>query len=123
MVMFEVVRNGTNRLDINFGGKLGKDEMKVALDELFNSGKDIENGRMLYRIDDFELPTLGAMGVEFSRLPEAFRFIKKFDRAAVLVDKKWVKKASEIEGALIPGLKIKAFDLDQEPEAEAWLAS
>ncbi len=123
MVMFEVVRSGTNRLDINFGGKLGKDEMNVALDELFSSGKDIEHGRMLYRIDDFELPTLGAMGVEFSRLPEAFRFIKKFDRAAVLVDKKWVIKASEIEGALIPGLKIKAFDLDQESEAEAWLAS
>ena len=121
--MFEVVRSDTNRLDINFGGKFGKDEMKVALDELFSSGKDIEHGRMLYRIDDFELPTLGAMGVEFSRLPEAFRFIKKFDRAAVLVDKKWVKKASEIEGALIPGLKIKAFDLDQESEAEAWLAS
>ncbi len=121
--MFEVVRNGENRIDIEFGGKLGKDEMRVALDELFSSARDIEHGKMLYRITDFEIPTLGAMGVEFSRLPEAYKFIKKFDRAAVLVDKKWVKKASEIEGALIPGLKIKAFDLDEEDEAETWLAS
>ena len=121
--MFEIVRKSSNRLDIDFGGKLGSDEMKVALDELFSSAKDIEHGRMLYRVRDFDLPTLGAIGVELSRLPEAFRFIRKFDRAAVLVDKDWVKKASQIEGALIPGLKIKAFDLDEEEEAENWLAS
>lgn len=34
-----------------------------------------------------------------------------------------ILKISEIEGALIPGLKIKAFDLDDEDEAEAWLAN
>ena len=28
----------------------------------------------------------------------------------------------EIEGALIPGLKIKAFDLGEADEAERWLA-
>ncbi len=119
--MFEVVKSGENRLDIEFGGKLDKDEMKVALNELFESGKDIVNGKMMYRISDFNIPTLGAMGVELAHLPEALKFIRKFDRAAVLVDKQWVKKASEIEGALIPGLKIKAFDLDEEYKAEAWL--
>jgi hypothetical protein len=121
--MFEVVKKSANRLDVNFGRKLGKGEMKVALDELFSSAKDIKHGRMLYRIKDYDLPTLGAIGVELSRLPEAFRFIRKFDRAAVLVNKKWIQKASEIEGALIPGLKIKAFDMDEETEAEKWLES
>jgi len=120
--MFKVVKNGVNRIDIDFSGKLNSDAMKVALDELTSSAKDIEHGRMLYRIRDFDLPTLGAIGVELSRLPEVFRFIRKFDRAAVLTNKNWVKKASEIEGALIPGLEIKAFDLDEEAEAENWLA-
>ncbi len=119
--MFKVVKNGANRIDIDFGGKLDSNEMKAALDELFSSGTDIKHGRMLYRVKDFDLPTLGAIGVELSRLPEAFRFIRKFDRAAVLVNEKWLKKASEIEGALIPGLEIKAFDLDEETEAENWL--
>ncbi len=121
--MFKVVRNGPNRIDMDFGGKLNSDEMKVALDELFNSAKDLEHGRMLCRVMDYDLPTLGAIGVELSRLPEAFRFIRKIDRAAVLANKNWVKKASEIEGALIPGLEIKAFDLDEEAKAEKWLAS
>jgi len=121
--MFKVVRNGANRIDIEFSGKLNSDEMKVALDELFSNAKDIEHGQMLFRVGDFAFPTLGAIAVELSRLPEAFRFIRKFDRGAVIANKNWVKKASEIEGALIPGLEVKAFDLDEEAEAENWLAS
>lgn len=119
--MFRVIRNGPNRIDIEFSGKLDSNDMKVALDELINEAEGIEHGRMLYRIENFKLPTLGALGVELSRLPELFRLIAKFDRVAVLADRGWVQTTSEIEGALIPGLEIKAFNLDHEAEAETWL--
>lgn len=121
--MFEVIQNGTNRLDIKLSGKLDSETMTTALDELVSKSKDIKNGKMLYVISDFQLPTLGAIGIEFSRLPSMFGFIKKFNRAAVLTDKTWLKKASEFEGALIPGLEIKAFNLDQKEEAENWLSN
>ncbi len=120
--MFTVTPNGLNRVDIELGGKLDSDAMKVALDDLAEKTKDITHGRMLYRVNDFKLPTLGAIAVELSRLPKLFSLICKFDRVAVLADKNWVRKVSEIEGALIPGLDIKSFELDQEAEAEAWLA-
>ena len=48
--------------------------------------------------------------------------MKKFDRAAVLTDKTWLKTASELEGLFFPGLVIKAFDRDQKAEAEEWLS-
>jgi len=121
--MFKVMPNGKNRIDIELSGKLDAEDMKLALDELVSKSENIENGRMLYEIIDFHLPSLGAIGVEFSRLPEMFGLIKKFDRAAVLTDKTWLKKASEFEGALFPGLEIKAFNRDQKAEAEDWLSS
>lgn len=120
--MFKVIPNGTNRLDLEFGGKLDSEDMKEALDELISKSHGIESGRLLYRIGDFEFPTFGALVVELSRLPELLKLMKKFDRAAVLTDKKWVQNVSEFEGMLIPGLEIKAFDFDAEEEAEAWLA-
>ncbi|MCD6268644.1 MAG: STAS/SEC14 domain-containing protein [Deltaproteobacteria bacterium] len=120
--MFKVTLNGANRLDIELSGKLDADEMKIALDELVDKSKNIENGRMLYEIIDFHLPSLGAIGVELSRLPELFGLIKRFDRVAVLTDKTWLKKASELEGMLYPSLEIKAFDRNQKVAAEAWLA-
>ena len=121
--MFKVIPNGINRLDIELSGKLNTEEMKIALDELESKSKDIENGKMLYEIIDFHIPSLGAIAVEFSRLPSMFGLMKKFDRAAVLTDKTWIKKASEFEGHFFPGLEIKAFDRGQKEEAEAWLSS
>ena len=121
--MFKVIQNGMNRLDIEMSGKLDADEMKIALDELVSKSKNIENGKMLYEVIDFHLPSLAAIGIEFSRLPLMFGLMKKFDRVAVLTDKAWLKKISELEGAFYPGLEIKAFSIDQKAEAEAWLSS
>jgi len=120
--MFKITPNGPNRIDIEFSGKLDSDEMKTALDELVAGAREIENGRMLYRVGDFALPTIGAMVIEFWRLPSMLGLIRRFDRCAVLADQKWLKTISEIEGALIPGVEIKGFGLDEEAAAEAWLA-
>ena len=120
--MFKVNKKGPNRLDIQLSGKLDAEEMKTALDELVRKSEGIENGNMLYEIIDFHLPSLGAIVIEFSRLPAMFGLMTKFSRAAVLTDKTWLKKVSEFEGALFPGLEIKAFDRVQRAEAEAWLS-
>jgi hypothetical protein len=103
-------------------GKLNTDEMKVVLDELVRKSEDIANGVMLYDVIDYHLPSLGAIGIELSRLPAMLGLMKKFHRAAVLSDKTWLKNVSELEGALFPGLEIKAFDREQREEAEAWLS-
>ncbi|WP_455219669.1 STAS/SEC14 domain-containing protein [Kaarinaea lacus] len=121
--MFKVIRSGENRLDIEMSGKLDADGMKLALDELVNQSKNIKNGKMLYDVIDFHLPSLSAIGIEFSRLPSMLGFMKKFDRAAVLTDKVWLQKVSELEGVLYPGLEIRAFTREQKAEAEAWLSS
>ncbi|HOP46100.1 MAG TPA: STAS/SEC14 domain-containing protein [Desulfobacteraceae bacterium] len=120
--MFKITKNGVNRLDIEFGGKINAEEMKIALDELISKSKDIEKGKMLYDIVDYHLPSLKAIAIEFSRLPAMLGFLKKFDRAVILSDKTWLKKIGELEGALFPGLEIKSFSRDQKAEAEAWLS-
>lgn len=121
--MFKIIPIGTDRLDIEMSGKLDAEEMKIALDDLVTMSENIDNGKMLYDVIDFHIPSLAAIGIEFSRLPSMFGLLKKFDRAAVLTDKTWLKKVSELEGALFPGLEIKAFNRDNKAEAEAWLSS
>ena len=119
--MFHVSRIGDSRIDIDFSGKLDRSEMRFALDELLRKSEGIGHGRLLLRIGEFDLPTLGAMGVELSRIPQLFRFIRRFDYCAVVCGKDWVRRASEIEGALFPGLTIRAFDEPQSTEAHLWL--
>lgn len=121
--MFKVILNGADRLDVVMSGKLNAEEMRIALDELVSKSRDIRKGTILYDVVDFHLPSLRAIAIEFSRLPSMLGFLKKFDRAAVLTDKTWLKKVSEFEGVLFPGLEIRAFGRDQKTKAEAWLVS
>lgn len=118
--MFTVTRTSANRLDITLGGKLDSDAMTVALDELQVAAEGIENGRMLYRIDRFELPTLGAIAVEFSRMPALLKLVRRFERCAVVADQAWLRTVGEWEGMLFPGLEIRGFE--SVDAAEAWLA-
>jgi len=121
--MFKVTRTSENRLDLEMSGKLNSQDVKIALDELVSKSKNIENGKMLYDVIDFRLPSIGAIAIEFSLLPTVFGLLKNFDRTAILTDKLWLKKLSELEGLLYPGLQIKAYNRNQRAEAEAWLAS
>ena len=121
--MIKIERVSENRLDIEMSGKLDSEGMAIVLDELVEKSEGIENGKMLYDVIEYKLPTIGAITLEFKRLPKMFDFIKRFRRAAVLSDKTWLKTISELEGKLIPGLEIKAFDREQRAAAEQWLES
>lgn len=61
--MLKISKPGPNRVDVEFSGNLGAEAMKAGLDELISLSGDVENGRMLYRIGGFRLPTLGALGI------------------------------------------------------------
>jgi hypothetical protein len=120
--MLRITRPAPNRLDLELDGALDSAAMRAALDSFADHAVGIEHGRMLYRIVDFDLPSLGAIGVEVTRLPQLLSLVRRFDKAAVLTDTRWVGKVSELEGRLFPGLRIKAFDPGQVAQAEAWLA-
>jgi len=119
--MFKVTRVSPIRIDIESSGKLDGEEMNEALDGLIRETEGLEHGQMLFRVGEFALPTFAGMKVEFSRLPSMLGFVRKFRRCAVLADQAWLKTISELEGALIPGVDIKGFRLDQQATAEAWL--
>lgn len=118
-----VERSGKNRLDIVMTGRIDSDAMSEILQQLIDKSEGIKNGKMMFDIVDYQLPTLGAIMVELSRLPAMLSFIRKFDSAAVLADETWIRKISEWEGHILPWLTIKSFHRDQKAEAEIWLAS
>lgn len=120
--MLTVTKISSNRVDIELNGILDAETMASGLDELIETSEGITNGRMLYRIPEFSMPTVSAFAVELQRLPKLFGLLGKYDRCAVLSDAAWLRTAAEIEGALIPGIKIKSFELHETAAAEAWLA-
>ena len=119
--MFKVTAHSLNRIDLEISGKLDSEQMTEGLDGLIEKSTGFQNGKMLYRISNFEFPAFSALAVKIPRIPQLFKLISRFDKVAVVADKNWVKRVSETEGALIPGIAIRAFDLDQQSLAEEWL--
>ena len=119
--MLKITKPNKDRVDISLNGGLDAEEMRQGLDDLIAKSEGVENGKMLYTISLFAIPTFAALGVELSRLPKLFGLLGRFDKCAVLSDVGWLRTAAEIEGALFPGIEIKAFDLDEADKAEAWL--
>jgi len=109
--MLSVSKPSANRVDIELTGALDAEAMRSALDQLIEKSEGITQGKMLYKIFDFEMPTLGAMAVELYRMPKLFRLISKFDKCAVLSDTAWIRSAAEIEGAVFRSLEIRSFAL------------
>lgn len=121
--MLTVARTADDRLDIELTGMLDADMMALALDDLVEKSEGIEHGKMMYSIPEFEMPTAGALAIELTRLPGLFGLLQKFDRCAVLSNRTWLRTMAEIEGVMIPGLEIKAFEYKDAEAAEAWLES
>lgn len=120
--MLTITKSSPNRVDIDLNGGLDAEIMTAGLDDLIAKSEGVQQGRMLYRITDFAMPSLGALAVELTRLPKLFGLLSKFDRCAVLSDAAWLRKAAEIEGAIFPGIDIKGFEMSEVDAAEAWLA-
>ena len=120
--MLTVRKPAPNRIDLTLDGKLDTDDMVAGLDALVAALEGVEHGVMLYRIRNFTMPTLGAISAEMMNLPAIWGMVSRLDRCAVISDTGWIRTAAEIEGAVIPGLAIKAFPPEEVAEAEAWLA-
>lgn len=121
--MFIVTHPKPNRVDIELSAMLDSNMMSAGLDALIDAAKDIEHGKIMYKIPSFSMPTGGAIATEMMRLPDLFRAIRHFDRCAVVSDYDWIRVAASVEGALMPGLTIKTFPFNEEQEAENWLAT
>lgn len=121
--MLTVAKPGENRIDLDLNGEIDADQMQQGLDDLLSLSEGMQNGKMSYTVTEFALPTIGALMVELSRIPQIFRLLGRFDKCAVLSDAGWVRSAAEIEGKLFPGIEIKGFDLNEVAAAEAWLAA
>jgi hypothetical protein len=121
MRMISIDRTTDHRLDIAFRGSIDADGMRALIDELQAKSLGIEDGTMLYTVGDFDFPSFGAIGVELSRIPALFRIMRRFRKVALVADEAWVRAVGRIEGALIPGLELRAFAPEERAQAESWL--
>jgi len=119
--MLNITKPKPDQIDISIAGKIEADEMRAGLDQLLAFTEGMTGGKMLYKIDDFDLLSMGALAVEMRYLPKLFGLLKHIDRVALLSNTEWVKKAARVEGTIFPGLTIETYILHEVSVAQTWL--
>jgi hypothetical protein len=119
--MFDLKKDPKGFVRLNIGGKIDEAEMRSGLDAFLAILPSSGKADFLYTIDDFEFPALAAIAAEFGYMPRLFAAIPRIGKIALVADAGWLRTAGEMEGALIPGLTIKAFEPKDADKAEAWL--
>ena len=62
-----------------------------------------------------------AIAEEMRHIPLLFRMIRQIDRVAIVADEAWVRIASRIESALIPGVHYEVYPREEAAHAREWL--
>ena len=112
---------GFHRLTIR--GRIEEAQMRDGLDDFLAVVESAPKTDFLYTITDFQLPEFQALLVAFGYIPRLLMSLPKIGKVAVVADAAWLRKAAEIEGAVIPGLTIETFALDEAEQAEDWLTA
>lgn len=116
--MFTIV-NGlpANILGIVVSGKTTEKDYAL-LNPLLEKHK-MERGsiKLFFEIDDFDYTVKAA----WEDLKTGLHYWRDIKAVAMVSDKKWLEKTVEAFGAIIPGMDIKGFPLEERAGALAWL--
>lgn len=58
---------------------------------------------------------------QFRNVGQVLRRAHEIERCAVITDSTWIRNSAKVEGAVIPGLELMAFSLEETDTAEKWL--
>lgn len=119
--MITVSPVSTTRVDIALSGDITRSDMEALLTDLDKLTATMDKGHMLFQVNDFHWPSLGAITFELTHLRAFFKAYKHFERIAVICEKGWIRNVSEWEGHLLPWVDIAAFVPDEKELAEHWL--
>ena len=122
-MIFTVDDEGGGLLRVIVAGRIDAAAMETGLARFLEIAGRHERIDCLYLIEDLEMPTMGAIGVEFRHFGRLLSLVPKMRRCALLSNQAWVRNAARAEGALIPGLTMRIFDSGDEAGARAWLTA
>jgi hypothetical protein len=76
-------------------------------------------------VDVLDMEAAGVIGVREALLQDlkfAFPNLGKFNKEAVVSDKKWIETIAVISNRLFPNIEIRHFSFEQTAEAKKWVA-
>lgn len=117
--MIAIHRPAPRRLDVVVRGTLDEDAVRGGADELRDA---LEEGTaLLLDLREFDGMTVGGLARDLAESLHLVGRLARCRRIALVAAERWLRAAGRVDGALLPGVEVRAFDVDGIDEARAWL--
>ncbi|HLR25578.1 MAG TPA: STAS/SEC14 domain-containing protein [Fodinibius sp.] len=107
-----------NVVGIRVDGKISGQEFDAVAALLEKKMKDHSKVRIYAELAPWK-------GITLEALMKDLRFglsnWKRFDKEAVVTEKKWIKRWAEIGDKMIGSIEVKAFPFEKKEEAKQWI--
>jgi hypothetical protein len=119
--MLDFIDSTADALALRLSGKINGadlDALMDRLDERMAQTGDVHLFVETHEIDGIEIASLPSY---FARAMPLFGKLGRFGRIAVVADQAWVRIATRLESALLPGISYRTFLPEERDEALAWV--
>lgn len=119
MVSF-IEMDATNVVGIRVNGKIEDQEFDAVIALLEKKMQHNARVRIYIEMESFKGFSPKTF---FKDLKFGLKNWDRFDKEAVVTEKKWVQKFADIGGKIFSDIEVKAFSLDEKEQAKAWIQS
>ncbi|WP_409433332.1 STAS/SEC14 domain-containing protein [Litorimonas sp. RW-G-Af-16] len=103
-------------------GEVDPDTLQKTIEWIETASNDHEDLTICVDMAKVDFDGLAAINKEFRNIGRVLRYAHDVDKVAVMSDSQFIRNTAEVEGSVIPGLEIKAYDLDEIAPATNWLS-
>lgn len=119
--MLEFIESRDDVLALTVGGRITDADLATMMERLDKAMASHDKVHVFVETREFD-------GIEISGLPShlaaslpLFGKLERFGRVAVVADQAWVRAASRLESAVLPGITYRVFKPEHRDEALAWV--
>lgn len=120
--MLDIERISPAAHQILIYGEVTRDDVAAFVEFVKAQDAAGEGGNVLFDVTSMAgTPPLSAITLELANIVPLMRWVWRLNRIAVVSDEAWIRAASRIESALLPGVTYAVYDAPETEAARAWV--
>jgi hypothetical protein len=119
--MIEMLKSKADVIAVKVGGKLDQPEMETLTNLVEKSLAEHEKTHVFVEVQGFSGLELTAIADYAPSVGAMLGKLKRFGRIAVVSDQRWIRWATQVESALLPGISYETFEPSERDRALAWV--
>lgn len=119
--MMEILESEPGVIAVKFSGRMRGDEIDEVITLVERSIEEHERTHIYIEIHDNFSFDVGAMAAYAPRGAAMLTKLARFGRVAVVTEERWIRWATRIESAILPGISYETFELAEHVQALAWV--